>query len=75
MGQVEVDHNHIGLESLRCFHHVAAVCDMSDNVAVQCQQPADGFGHSSMIFGYEHAGSLGHTSTVRHTVPDGPDKI
>ena len=28
VGQVEVDHNHVGLESLRGFQHGAAVCDV-----------------------------------------------
>ena len=35
VGQVEVDHNHVRLESLRGFQHCAAVCDVSHDVAVQ----------------------------------------
>ena len=59
VGQVEVDHNHVGLESLRRFQHCAAVCDVSHDVAVQRQHPADRFRHSRVVFGYQHAGSLG----------------
>ena len=48
--EVEVDHNYVRLESLRCFEHGAAVCDASHDLAVQCQQPADGFCDFRVVF-------------------------
>ncbi len=63
VGQVEVDHHHVRLESLRGVQHGAAVCDVSHDVAVQRQQAADGFRHSRVVFGEEHAGSLGQIVT------------
>ena len=51
VGQVEVDHNYFGLESLRGFQQCAAVCDDPYDVAVQCQHPADGFRHARVVFG------------------------
>jgi len=59
MGQVEVDHNHVGLESLRGCQYCAAVRDGSYDFAVQCERPSNGFRHGRVIFGYQHARSLG----------------
>ena len=62
--EVEVEHDHVRLESLRRLQHGAAVRDASHDVAVQCQHPADGFHHSRVVVRDQHAGSLGNAIIV-----------
>ena len=60
MGQVEIDHNHVGLESLRCIYNGPAVCDVPHDFAVQRQHAADGFRHPRVVLRYQHAWAIGH---------------
>ena len=57
--EVHIEHNHVRLESLRRLQQCAAVRDASHDLAVQCQQPADGFHHVRVVVRKQHAGSRG----------------
>ena len=48
-----------GCESLHRLQQRAAVRDASHDLAVQCQQPADGFHHLRVVVRQQHTGSRG----------------
>jgi hypothetical protein len=70
VGQVDVDHNDVRLESSRGVHHGVAVSDVAYDVAVQRQHAANGFRHSWVVFGDQDAGPRGQeliSSVMRHS--------
>ena len=61
--EVHVEHDHVGLEPLRCLEQEPAVGDGSHDLGVQCEQPADGCHDCRVVVRNEHAGSTGQTQT------------
>ena len=60
-GRLQVEHNHVRLESLRGLQQCTAVRDGSHDFAVQRQQPADGFHHARVVVRKQHAGAWSAT--------------
>ena len=57
--EVHVEHDHVRLEPLRRLQQQAAIRDTAYDVAVQCQQPGDGFHHVRVVVRNQHAGTRG----------------
>ena len=57
--QVHIEHDDVRLESLCRLQQCAAVRDASHDLAVLCQQPADGFHDVRVVVRKQHAGSRG----------------
>ena len=66
--EIQVEHNHVRLESLGGLQQITAVGDRSYDVAVLRQQAGDGLHHVGVVVRKEHAGSrLQHYAS---TIPD-----
>ena len=57
--EMHIEHNHVGLESLRRLQQRAAVRDASHDLEIQCQQPAEGFHDVRVVVCKQHTGSRG----------------
>ena len=43
LGQIQIDHNHVGFESLRGFEHRGTVCDGSNDVTISARTRVTAF--------------------------------
>ena len=55
--EMHIEHNHVGLETLRRLQQRAAVRRSSHNLEIQCQQPAEGFHDVRVIVCEQDTGS------------------